>query len=457
MRHSEPNGPTPPIDVSESIEARLRKENEELRERLRRLEGSLHGEIPEAHLKLWRPSRLTITAIFLTGLVLLIIAFLAGFLPFHRRSALITEEARNTAEALPRVEVITVSRSARKAELDLPGNIQAMTEAPVLARADGYIKQRMADIGDKVNAGQPLAVIETPELDEQVRQAEATLQQARSSVAQAEANLRQGRSDLEFARVTAKRWEHLVSDGSVSVQENDQYQAQYRSKIAEVQSLEQALDVQRNGVAVAQANLARVEKMKAYQVVTAPFNGVITLRNIDSGALVNNGATLLFRIAQTGTLRTYVNVPQSYADSVHRGDPAVLTVSNLPGQRFAGTVARTADALDPASRTLLAEVHVPNREGRLLPGMYAQVALTTSRIDSPLLIPSDALVLRSEGPQVAVVDRNHRVHLTNIKTGRDYGDRLEVNSGIRDGDSIVANPGDVLADETEVDPVPVTR
>jgi RND family efflux transporter MFP subunit len=442
MRHSEPNGPTPPIDVSESIEARLRKENEELRERLRRLEGSLHGEIPEAHLKLWRPSRLTITAIFLTGLVLLIIAFLAGFLPFHRRSALITEEARNTAEALPRVEVITVSRSARKAELDLPGNIQAMTGAPVLARA---------------NAGQPLAVIETPELDEQVRQAEATLQQARSSVAQAEANLRQGRSDLEFARVTAKRWEHLVSDGSVSVQENDQYQAQYRSKIAEVQSLEQALDVQRNGVAVAQANLARVEKMKAYQVVTAPFNGVITLRNIDSGALVNNGATLLFRIAQTGTLRTYVNVPQSYADSVHRGDPAVLTVSNLPGQRFAGTVARTADALDPASRTLLAEVHVPNREGRLLPGMYAQVALTTSRIDPPLLIPSDALVLRSEGPQVAVVDRNHRVHLTNIKTGRDYGDRLEVNSGIRDGDSIVANPGDVLADETEVDPVPVTR
>lgn len=457
MRHSEPSTPTPPVNLPESAEERLRRENEELRARLRRLEGSLHGELPEAQLKLWRPSRLTIAAICLIGAVLLIIAFLAGFLPFQKRSALIAKEAQDAAEALPRVEVIKVSRSASKAALDLPGNIQAMTEAPVLARADGYVKQRMADIGDKVRAGQPLAVIETPELDEQVRQAEATLQQARSSVAQAEANLRQGRSDLEFAQVTAKRWEHLVSDGSVSVQENDQYQAQYRSKVAEVQSLEQALDVQRNGVAVAQANLARVEKMKGYQVVAAPFNGVITLRNIDSGALVNNGATLLFRIAQTATLRTYVNVPQAYADSVHRGDPAVLTVSNLPGRQFAGTVARTADALDPASRTLLAEVHVPNREGLLLPGMYATVELTSSRIDPPLLIPSDALVLRSEGPQVAVVDSAHRVHLRKIKTGRDYGDRLEINSGLHEGDSIVANPGDVLADGAHVDPVPVTR
>jgi RND family efflux transporter MFP subunit len=457
MRHSEPKLPTPAADLSETVEERIRKENEELRERLRRLESSLHGEIPETHVTLWKPSRLTITAIGLTGVILLVIAFLAGFLPFQKRTALIAKEARDTAEALPRVEVIKVSRSTRKAGLALPGNIQAMTEAPILARADGYIKQRMADIGDKVRAGQPLAVIETPELDEQVRQAEATLQQARSSVAQAEANLRQGRSDLEFARVTAKRWEHLVSDGSVSVQENDQYQAQYRSKVAEVQSLEQALDVQRNGVAVAQANLARVEKMKGYQVVAAPFDGVITLRNIDSGALVNNGATLLFRIAQTSTLRTYVNVPQAYADSVHRGDSAALTVSNLPGRRFAGTVARTADALDPASRTLLAEVHVPNKDGLLLPGMYATVELTTSRIDPPLLIPSDALVLRSEGTQVAVVDSAHRVHLRNVKTGRDYGDRLEINSGLQEGDNIVANPGDVLTDGAQVDPVLVTR
>jgi RND family efflux transporter MFP subunit len=135
----------------------------------------------------------------------------------------------------------------------------------------------------------------------------------------------------------------------------------------------------------------------------------------------------------------------------------VLTVSNLPGRQFAGTVARTADALDPASRTLLVEVHVPNREGLLLPGMYAQVELTSSRIDPPLLIPSNALVLRSEGPQVAVVDGNHRVHLTKIKTGRDYGDRLEINSGLHEGDNIIANPGDVLADGAQVDPVPVTR
>ncbi len=184
---------------------------------------------------------------------------------------------------------------------------------------------------------------------------------------------------MELARVTAKRWADLVGDGSVSVQESDQYQAQYKSKIAAVNALEQALTGQRDGVAAAQANLARLESMKGYRVVVAPFDGVITVRNVDTGALVNNGSTLLFRIAQTGTLRIYLNVPQMYASSVHRGDAASLTVSNLPGRKFSGAVARTANALDPASRTLLVEVHVPNPEGVLMPGMYAQVELSNSR------------------------------------------------------------------------------
>lgn len=442
------------MEITETTEERLRRENEELRRQLQALRGdhtSIPGRVPA---RLWHPSRLTLWALALAAVVVMVIAFFAGYLPLRKRTSLITAEASQQEQARPRVEVIKVVRSYAKNGLELPGNIQAITEAPVLARADGYIKQRMVDIGDRVRAGQPLAVIEAPELDEQVRQAQANLHQARAQVDQASANLRQGKADLELARVTAQRWANLVTNGSVSVQENDQYQAEYRSKMASVDALEQALIVQRGGVAAAQANLARLENMKSYRTVAAPFDGVITLRNVDSGALVNAGTTLLFRIAQIRNLRTYVNVPQSDSNSVHRGDTALLTVSNLPGRQFTGTVARTANALDPASRTLLVEVHVPNAGGVLFPGMYAQVQLTSARVDPPLVIPSNALVIRGNGSQVAVVRPDHRVHLQKIEAGRDYGDRLEVMSGLQEGDTIIANPGDVLNEGTEVEPIP---
>jgi RND family efflux transporter MFP subunit len=452
MRYSESD--VPRTEISASVEENLRRENEELRRQLQQMRTSPHGPavVPA---KLWRPSRLTVWALCLSILVILIIAFFAGYLPLHSRTLLIAGEAQAREQALPRVGVIVVGRSSRDRALQLPGNIQATTEAPVLARADGYVKQRLVDIGDRVHAGQTLAVIEAPELDEQVRQAEANLQQARAAVDQANANLQQGRADLDLARVTAKRWGDLVSDGSVSVQENDQYQAQYKSKIAAVHALEQALVGQRGGIAAAEANLARLENMKGYRTVIAPFDGVITLRNVDTGTLVSNGSTLLFRIAQTSTLRTYLNVPQSHASSVHRGDTASLAVSNLPGRRFSGVVARTANALDPASRTLLVEVHVPNPDGALLPGMYAQVELNSARANPPLLIPSDALIVSGDGMQVALLGPNHRVHLQNIVAGRDYGDRIEVMSGLHEGDTIIASPGDVFSEGNEIDPVPV--
>jgi RND family efflux transporter MFP subunit len=452
MRYSESDLRT---GAGSTAEENLRRENEELRRQLLQLRGSSHPSV-DVPSKLWRPSRLTIWALCLSVLVILVIAFFAGYLPLHNRTAQIAGEAREREQALPRVAVVTVGRSSHENALRLPGNIQATTEAPVLARADGYIKQRLVDIGDRVHTGQTLAIIEAPELDEQVRQAQANVQQARAAVDQANANLQQGRSDLELARVTAKRWSSLVSDGSVSVQENDQYQAQYQSKIAAVHALEQALIGQRGGVGAAEANLARLENMKGYRIVVAPFDGVITLRNVDTGALVNNGNTLLFRIAQTGTLRTYVNVPQTNAGSVHLGDAASLTVSNLPGSTFNGAVARTANSLDPASRTLLVEVHVPNPNSILLPGMYAQVELSNARANPPLLIPSDALIISGDGMQVALVGSNHRVHLQSIVAGRDYGDRIEVMSGLRDGDTIIASPGDIFQEGAEVDPIPAS-
>jgi RND family efflux transporter MFP subunit len=277
-----------------------------------------------------------------------------------------------------------------------------------------------------------------------------------AALEQAIANVAQGKSDMELARVTAERSGKLIGKGAVSRQEDDQYQAQYQSKVAAQHSLEKAVDVQRANVAAAQSNLARLEKMQGFRIVEAPFDGVITLRNVDVGALVNAGGTLLFRIAQTATLRTYVNVPQSYADSIKPGEPAVLTVSNLPGRQFKGTVARTANSLDPTSRTLLVEIHVPNADNALLPGMYAQVELSSVRADPPLLVPSDAMLMHADGAQIAVVLPDRTIHLQKIEVGRDYGDRLEVLAGLHEGDTIVTNPGDVAREGQQVNVVNTT-
>jgi RND family efflux transporter MFP subunit len=401
--------------------------------------------------KRWRPSGLTITVIILMVVALTVIAFLAGYIPLQKREALLQSQAVEQDQALPRVEVIRVARSSTASELELPGSIQAVTEAPILARADGYLKQRLVDIGDRVRTGQPLAEIEAPELDQQVRQAQAALDQAKASLEQAVANREQGKANLELARVTANRWKNLMEEGIVSRQDNDQYQAQFAAQTATVNALEKAIEAQRSNVAAAEANLARLNDLQGYRVVTAPFDGVITLRNVDVGALVVSGNTLLYRIAQTALLRTYVNVPQSNADSVRTGQSASITVSNLPGRRFPGTVAHVADALDPTSRTMLVEVDVPNKDGALFPGMYAQVDLLGARAEPPLLIPAEALIYRAEGTQVAVVSPDGTIHLQKVTVARDYGDKMEISQGVREGETIVASPTDATQEGMKIE------
>ena len=453
MRHAEPDLPGSEVDAG-TTEERLRRENHDLKRQIEELQRSSRGSSRDApSVKLWNPAGVTIWSIVFIAAVLFVVAFLAGYMPLQKRRALIISEAQQQEAALPRVEVVEVWRSSRSSEMELPGNIQAITEAPILARADGYLQRRMADIGDRVRSGQPLAEIEAPELDEQVHQATANLQQARAALDQALANYTQGKSSMEFARVTAERWSRLVARGAVSKQDNDQYQAQYQAQAANLQALEKAIAAQRSTVSAVEANLTRLEKLQGYLVVKAPFDGVITLRNLDAGALVNAGSTLLFRIAQTGTLRTYVNVPQANAGSIRLGQTAHLSVSNLPGRQFKGAVARTANALDPNSRTLLVEVQVPNPDGALLPGMYAQVDLSSIRTNPPMLIPSEALIVRADGTGVALVRPDHTVHLQQIQTGRDYGDRLEVSSGLKEGDMIIPSPGDVAREGLKVDPV----
>lgn len=442
---------TPP---TEEEALRLREEVEELR---RRLQEHEKGNKESGHAAtggvIWRPSRAVIVGICLSLAVLAVAAFVAGYLPLHARNSLIRGEAAAQASALPRVDVIQVRRSSVMSELDLPGNIEAITEAPILARADGYLEKRLVDIGDRVQAGQLLAEVAAPELDEQVRQLKAAVEQSRQALDQAQANLAEGVSNREIARVTAERWAQVVAKGAVSRQENDQYQAQYQAQIAAVQALEKAVAAQKSNVAQAEANLAHINEIQDYRHVKAPFAGVITQRNVDVGALVNTGNTLLYRIAQIGTLRIFVNVPQTNAGAVKPGQGALLKVSNLPGRTFAGKVVRTANALDPTSRTMLTEVQVPNADGALLPGMYARVQLSEARLYAPVVVPGDSLQINAEGTKVALVRGDHTVHFQPVEVGRDYGDRLEVISGLEEGDTIIPRPGDAVQEGTRVEPV----
>ncbi|HTS66680.1 MAG TPA: efflux RND transporter periplasmic adaptor subunit [Candidatus Acidoferrales bacterium] len=437
------------MNETKTAEERLRAEIEDLKRQLEE-QKKLHesGAHPRKG-----PSAASLVLIAVVIIALIVVGFFAGYLPRQRREQVLAAEARDTVRSLPAVNFTRVGRSATKTELVLPGNVQAVTEAPILARATGYVRKRYADIGDRVRTGQVVAEVEAPELDQMILQANATLEQTRSAVQQAEAAVQQGRANENLARITAQRWDNLQKKGVVSKQENDTYQAQWAAQQANVEALNKALAAARSNVAAAEANVARLNQLKTYQTVRAPFDGVITVRNIDTGALVNEGNTLLFRIAQTGTLRVYVNLPQSEADSVRVGQRATLTVAELPGRKFAGTVTRTSNALDPASRTLLTEVQADNVGGQLLPGMYADVDLSVPRQNPPLLIPGDTLVVRSDGPQVAVIGQDDVVHFTRIQLGRDYGDHLEVLSGLEDGERLVVNPSDAVREGGKVKPV----
>ena len=444
MRHTEPD----PNGLSD-----LLRENEELKRQIETLKGGSGGSSAPAHRQPWRPSATAVWAIFLLAMVSIVVAFLAGYRPLAKRRDLIAAEAHEEGAALQKVTVVEVRRSRDAHGIELPGSVQAITEAPILARADGYLQKRLVDIGDRVRAGQTLAYIEAPEVDDQIRQAKASLLQTQAAVDQAAANYERGQSDEALARVTADRWAALLAKGVVSKQENDRYQSEYRSAAAATKSLEKALAMARSNVGAAEANLARLDKVQGYREVKAPFDGVITQRNVDVGALVNAGSTLLFRVAQISSLRTYVNVPQANASEVRVGQAARLSVPNLPGRQFSGTVARTASALDPASRTLLVEVHVPNPDGALLPGMYARVEFSGSRALEALRIPSDALIVRGEGMSVAVLRDGNTVHLQKVEVGRDYGDSLEVTGGLTEGQRIISNPGDVVREGIQVQPV----
>lgn len=347
-------------------------------------------------------------------------AFVSGILP--RVTARSTLRKETDQLAVPTVNVIRPKQTAPSQEIVLPANVQPFINAPIYARTNGYLKRWYVDIGARVKKGQLLAEIETPEIDQQ-------LLQARANLATAEAN-------LKLSQTTAVRYQDLLKSDSVSQQETDNAIGSFNANKAIVQA-----DA---------ANVKQLEALQSFERVYAPFDSVVTARNTDIGALITAGSgttsTELFRIAQPGKLRVYVNVPQAYSQAAKPGLTGELALSEFPGRRFPGKLVRTADAIDPATRTLLTEIDVDNPTGNLLSGAYAEVHLKLPSAQSAYILPVNTLLFRSEGLRIAAVESQQRAVLKPIAMGRDFGSEVEVIAGLDGDESIILDPPDSIVD-----------
>ena len=350
--------------------------------------------------------------------VLLALAIGAGRTLFVRNSNARALVAETAAMAKTYVKVATPTVGGAETTLTLPGTLQGAVQSPIAARASGYVKRWTRDIGSRVEKGELLAEIESPEIDQQLSQAMAARQQAEAS--------------LKLAKSTAQRWEELRRTGMVSQQQLDER----RSAEAQAQA----------NLAAADANVERLRQMQGFNRITAPFAGVITRRNVDVGDLIDaGGARAMFVLTQTDPLRVYVDVPQAYAHLVKTGQAVTITQAELRGKKFQGQVARTSASLDSATRTMQVEVALPNRDGALLPGAYVQVLLPLKGAQG-MVIPTNALMFRGDGLRVATVDDSGRVKLVPIKVGRNLGARIEVVDGLEGQEKLVLNPSDSLAE-----------
>jgi RND family efflux transporter MFP subunit len=331
---------------------------------------------------------------------------------WHRISQ--RHDQQNFAQRITQLEVnvATAQRDSEPKELILPGTFQAFNQTTIFPRSNGYVESWKVDIGDYVQAGQLLAEIATPEVDQQLAQA---------------------RAQEEIAKLTADRWRDLLDKKVVSKQEYDQNEKAYEA---------------------ANANLQQLEKVQGFQQILAPFAGKIAARNIDVGTLVTagtgNSGTPLFSLVQSDVLRVYVFAPQENAPSIHEGLAAKIVLQEYPGQEFDGEVTRTAGALDPQSRTMQVEVQVPNQQGKLYAGMYGQVKFLLPDDNAPIVVPADAFVFRAQGPQVVTVTNDNRIHWQKIRVGRDFGTQLEVLNGLKENTEVVMNPTDDLREGIQV-------
>ena len=392
-------------------------------ERERQTPTKVQPEQPDGNQQPGRPSRKAGLLIGIVVVILLVAGAITIISKFSEKKALAAETERL---AVPSVSVIHPTQEQSHEELVLPANVQAYKESPIYARTNGYLLHWYKDIGSHVKKGELLADIDTPEVDQELSQMRATRQQI------------QAQSSL--AKTSAERWQNLRKSDSVSQQELDQQVSGYQQAEA--------------NLAAADANVRRLEQMESFKRIYAPFSGVLTKRNIDVGALINagNGGSdkELFDVAQVDPLRVYVNVPQTYSPAIQIGLKATLEQNEYAGQKFEGKVVRTSNSIDPATRTLLTEIDVPNPDGKILSGAYAQVHFA-AKVDAPrLTVPINTLLFRAEGPRAAVVGSDGKVQLRPITIGRDYGSSVEVVSGLDPEDQIIVNPADSLEDGQQV-------
>ena len=357
--------------------------------------------------KVWGTAAI-VTVLILTGVA-------AGLIPRWRQQTELAAETQTLS--IPVVAVVSPKPGQSTSGMPLPADVKPWIEASIYARANGYLKRRLVDIGAHVHAGQLLADIETPELDQD-------LERTKGQLAQSEAL-------LGLAEITAARWADLVTTASVSEQENAEKQADLRVKTANVES--------------ARAEVRRLERLKSFAQIKAPFAGIITVRNIDEGDLIVAAAGKeLFHLSQTQRLRVYVQVPQEMARSIRPGQTAEMTIPELAGQVFRPTVVRTAGVVASDSRTLLVELELDNPKEEVLAGCYAQVRFTQAKTAPTLTLPANTILFRPEGPQVGIVQPDGKVELRSVKLGRDFGQTIEILSGVSSQDRVIANPADSL-------------
>ena len=325
------------------------------------------------------------------------------------------------------VRVTKPSKSPPVFDFSLPGSSEPLTTATLYARVNGYLKARYVDIGDRVEAGQLLAEIDAPDLDAQLNASRAQLEQTRAAAG--------------IAKVTFDREQRLLDQKVVSKQEYDQSQAAYDQAVANVKT--------------AEANVQNLSVQQGFEKITAPFTGVVTTRFLDAGALIASGSTTttpsIFTLSQLDVLRIFIYVPQAYAPNVQTGQDVEVTLPEYPQKVFKGKVTRTADALDPTARTERVEIQLPSEQGRLLPGMYLTVRFKVQQAEPALIAPANTVDIRREGPKVAVVDDEQKVHYRDVKLGRDFGKTIEIVSGLQGNESLVINPTTDLIDGAKVD------
>lgn len=373
--------------------------------------------------------------------LLLILLGVIFLIPRFRHNRELKETAAQANGPIP-VRVATVSYGAPTSTIDLQGTVQAFQQTPIFARTNGYVSRRFVDIGDHVKQGQLLAIIEDPTTEQSLRNAEAVVTQMKAQLALQQAN-------AKLSTVNNARWNSLVKAGVVSQLDADTHAAEAGANDAAVAA------AQANIIA-AEANVKSLKEQLGFSRVTAPFSGVILSRSIDVGTLISSGSansvTQMFSIGESNKVRVFTSVPQSFAPAIQQAHSAKVTFRELPGQEFVGNIARSANSIDPASRTMLTEVDLDNSKGSILPGMYATVEFTAPNVTRPVLLPQNALIVRTAGPQAFVVDANNTVHLRRLALGRDFGDQIEVVSGLQAGDHVILNPSDSITDGAAVEP-----